>query len=178
MCRFQVQAAWSQSVFKSYLEMLTVLGQAAIYVAGFPCKAFSRLRTASMWLDDPQAQQFYGVVENIRVSGPIVLWLHWVFQFESACSILSLTLNWDRGPGECHGPVIRDGRHWGAPWEGVGRIRLDANCFVSATWYDIKVCDGGAWNEYNPIQSHESMTHAAVSLWLRWWFVSLKLDSL
>lgn len=45
-----------------------------IYVAGFPCKAFSRLRTFSLWLSDPEARPFYGVVANIKRMKPRVSW--------------------------------------------------------------------------------------------------------
>lgn len=47
--------------------------QVGVYVAGFPCKAFSALRHMSGWLQDEQAKQFYGVVNNIRVVQPPAL---------------------------------------------------------------------------------------------------------
>ncbi|CAL1166955.1 unnamed protein product [Cladocopium goreaui] len=41
-----------------------------IYAAGFPCKAFSRMRTFSLWLQDPEARPFYGCVSNIKSLRP------------------------------------------------------------------------------------------------------------
>ena len=46
--------------------------KADIYVAGFPCKAFSRLRSFSLWLQDPQAKPFYACVNNIKRIKPCV----------------------------------------------------------------------------------------------------------
>lgn len=49
--------------------------QVDIYVAGFPCKAFSRLRSFSLWLEDPQARPFYGCISNIKRLRPCASWL-------------------------------------------------------------------------------------------------------
>lgn len=43
----------------------------AIYAAGFPCKAFSKLRAHTLWLDDPQAKQFFEVTRTIQAVQPI-----------------------------------------------------------------------------------------------------------
>lgn len=44
--------------------------QVDIYVAGFPCKAFSALRAESDWLQDPQARQFYKCAETAKAVKP------------------------------------------------------------------------------------------------------------
>ena len=41
-----------------------------VYVAGFPCKAFSALRTFTDWLDDEQARQFWKVRDTIKELKP------------------------------------------------------------------------------------------------------------
>ncbi len=50
--------------------------EAAIYIAGFPCKAFSRLRQTSEWLSDEAAKPFYGCIENIKTIRPVATHLH------------------------------------------------------------------------------------------------------
>lgn len=47
--------------------------QVDIYVAGFPCKAFSALRAESDWLQDPQARQFYKCAETAKAVKPRAL---------------------------------------------------------------------------------------------------------
>ena len=44
--------------------------QVDLYVAGFPCKAFSALRAESDWLQDPQARQFYKCAETAKAVKP------------------------------------------------------------------------------------------------------------
>ena len=46
-----------------------------LYVAGFPCKAFSRLRAKTKGLKDPQARQFFGVCRAIKDTAPKATWL-------------------------------------------------------------------------------------------------------
>jgi site-specific DNA-cytosine methylase len=46
------------------------LAKRAIYVAGFPCKAFSSLRHETLWMEDPEAKQFYKVTSAIKESQP------------------------------------------------------------------------------------------------------------
>lgn len=48
--------------------------QIDIYVAGFPCRAFSKLRWKSPWLADPEARQFYAVRDTIRDVRPKATW--------------------------------------------------------------------------------------------------------
>lgn len=38
----------------------------ALYVAGFPCKAFSNLRHRTEWLEDKEARQFYMVRDCVK----------------------------------------------------------------------------------------------------------------
>jgi len=52
------------------LKFLNQSRQVDIYAAGFPCKAFSRMRTFSLWLQDPEARPFYGCVSNIKSLRP------------------------------------------------------------------------------------------------------------
>lgn len=69
------------------------LSQVMLYFAGFPCKAFSRLRHVSLLLRDPQAKQFFEVIRTVRRVKPVV-----------SCLEVSLC---DSDPGlparECHG---------------------------------------------------------------------------
>lgn len=46
--------------------------QVHVYCAGFPCKAFSALRTHSDWLNDSQAKQFWAVRDTIQELQPLV----------------------------------------------------------------------------------------------------------
>ncbi len=45
--------------------------QVAFYIAGFPCKAFSKLRHITAWLEDSEARQFYACVDAIKELEPI-----------------------------------------------------------------------------------------------------------
>lgn len=62
-----VQTLGFQKLFMFFLDR-----KVDLYTAGFPCKAFSRLRTFSLWLKDPEAQPFYGCVKNIKRLKPLV----------------------------------------------------------------------------------------------------------
>lgn len=46
--------------------------QVDIYVAGFPCKAFSRLRHKTELLQDEEAKQFFAVRDTIKDLRPRV----------------------------------------------------------------------------------------------------------
>ena len=48
--------------------------EVGIYLAGFPCKAFSSLRWVSEFLNDEAAKPFFGVKNNMEVARPIVTW--------------------------------------------------------------------------------------------------------
>lgn len=60
--------------FADVAEQIFILdhknAQVDIYVAGFPCKAFSALRAESNWLADAQARQFYKCAETAEVVQP------------------------------------------------------------------------------------------------------------
>ena len=47
------------------------LSQVMMYFAGFPCKAFSKLRHVSLLLRDPQAKQFFEVIRTVRRLKPV-----------------------------------------------------------------------------------------------------------
>lgn len=44
--------------------------QVDFYIAGFPCKAFSRLRTSTDWLKDREAEQFWEVKRTVQQIRP------------------------------------------------------------------------------------------------------------
>ena len=50
--------------------------QVAVYIAGFPCRAFSRLRWKSDFLADPEARQFFEVLRTMRGVQPAAAWLN------------------------------------------------------------------------------------------------------
>ena len=59
----------------------------AIYVAGFPCKAFSALRYMSDWMEDAEAQPFYGCISNMKRCRPVAASLH---ESHNICKIITL----------------------------------------------------------------------------------------
>lgn len=56
------------------------LAQVSLYIAGFPCKAFSKLRAVSRWLEDKESKQFYKCAQTIHDVKPIAVWQHQVLQ--------------------------------------------------------------------------------------------------
>ena len=68
------EATLSWVFFADVAEQFFILdhknAQVDIYVAGFPCKAFSALRAESNWLADAQARQFYKCAETAEVVQP------------------------------------------------------------------------------------------------------------
>lgn len=53
---------------------LILAWQISVYVAGFPCKAFSKLRGMTGWLQDKEAMQFISCAKTIKTVRPAVSW--------------------------------------------------------------------------------------------------------
>ncbi len=68
-----------------------------MYLAGFPCKAFSRLRESTEGLQDPEAQQFHEIVAVVKEIHPKVP----VVSLPDGFSLTRFSL--DDTPGECAG---------------------------------------------------------------------------
>lgn len=85
-------------------------GQVALYTAGFPCKAFSKLRVHTDWLDDVEARQFYAVRNTIQSTQPLVplllqtefMYSKFVVRNRNLSVVSSLSPLEGRGFGECH----------------------------------------------------------------------------
>lgn len=118
----------------------SALVQAALYVAGFPCKAFSRLRTKSDWLDDAKAKPFFGCISNLRRLQPVVSWWMDIDIFLQTSELFLLFVcHWGWCAGECSWHWSCHGRSAGPHQATVARLPIVCHQNQPATWLCFKM---------------------------------------